>query len=116
MLPRIKYRNPALPISINRHAAPDGPALLHIYTSPLPSDSSNPSAPRDADAKPTHSLNMRDVQPVEILEQIAETTGSPNGGRMTRAGILGTAEFAVVHLSAKAPHRILAIETHSAPE
>lgn len=52
----------------------------------------------------------------EILEQIAEATGSPNGARMTRAGILGTAEFAVVHLAAKAPHRILAIETHSAPE
>jgi 8-oxo-(d)GTP phosphatase len=52
----------------------------------------------------------------EILEQIAEATGSPNGGRMTRAGILGTAEFAVVHLAAKAPHRILAIETHAAPE
>jgi 8-oxo-dGTP diphosphatase len=52
----------------------------------------------------------------EIMEQIAEATGSPNGGRMTRAGILGTAEFAVVHLSTKSPHHILAIETHSAPE
>lgn len=52
----------------------------------------------------------------EILEQIAEATGSPNGGRMTRAGILGTAEFTVVHLAAKAPHHILAIETHSAQE
>lgn len=52
----------------------------------------------------------------EILEQIAEATSSPNGGRMTRAGILGTAEFAVVHLAAKAPHRILAIETYAAPE
>ncbi len=52
----------------------------------------------------------------EILEQIAETTGSPNGARMTRAGILATAEFAVVHVAAKAPHRILAIETHAAPE
>ncbi|WP_375406100.1 NUDIX domain-containing protein [uncultured Amnibacterium sp.] len=52
----------------------------------------------------------------EILEQIAEATGSPNGGRMTRAGILGTAEFTVVHLAANAPHRILAIETHSAQE
>jgi 8-oxo-dGTP pyrophosphatase MutT (NUDIX family)/phosphohistidine phosphatase SixA len=50
----------------------------------------------------------------EILEQIAEVTGSPNGGRMTRAGILGTAEFTVVHLAVKAPHKILAIETHSA--
>jgi len=52
----------------------------------------------------------------EILEQIAEATESPNGGRMTRAGILGTAEFTVVHLSAAAPHRILALETHSVPE
>ena len=52
----------------------------------------------------------------EILEQIAEATGSPNGGRMTRAGILGTAEFAVVHVAAQPPHRILAIETHAAPE
>lgn len=52
----------------------------------------------------------------EILEQIAEATGSPNGGRMTRAGILGTAEFTVVHLAAKAPHHILAIETHSAQD
>ena len=52
----------------------------------------------------------------ELLEQIAEATGSPNGGRLTRAGILATAEFAVVHLAAAAPHRILAIETHSVPE
>jgi 8-oxo-dGTP diphosphatase len=52
----------------------------------------------------------------EILEQIAEVTGSPNGGRMTRAGILGTAEFTVVHLSGTDRHRILAIETHAVPE
>ena len=52
----------------------------------------------------------------ELLEQIAEATGSPNGGRMTRAGILATAEFAVVHVAAAEPHRILAIETHAVPE
>ncbi|MFD1721379.1 NUDIX hydrolase [Amnibacterium endophyticum] len=52
----------------------------------------------------------------EVLEQIAEATGSPNGGRMTRAGILATAEFAVVHVARQSPHRILAIETHAAPE
>ncbi|MDQ1512231.1 MAG: hypothetical protein QOC59_73, partial [Microbacteriaceae bacterium] len=40
---------------------------------------------------------------------------SPNGPRWTRAGILATAEFTVVHL-ATAPHRILAVETHSVPE
>jgi hypothetical protein len=52
----------------------------------------------------------------ELLEQIAEATGSPNGARMTREGILGTAEFVVVHLAKQAPHRILAMETHAAPE
>jgi 8-oxo-dGTP diphosphatase len=52
----------------------------------------------------------------EILEQIAEVTGSPNGGRMTRAGILATAEFTVVHLAAAASHRILAMETYAVPE
>jgi 8-oxo-(d)GTP phosphatase len=49
----------------------------------------------------------------ELLEQIAQATSSANGGRMTRAGILATAEFAVVHLAFEAPHTILAIETHS---
>lgn len=48
----------------------------------------------------------------EILEQVAETTGSPNGGRMTRAGILGTAEFTVVHVARTEPHRIVGLETH----
>ena len=50
----------------------------------------------------------------EILEQVAELTESPNGGRITRAGILGTAEFTVVHLAAAEPHHILGVETHSA--
>lgn len=50
----------------------------------------------------------------EILEQIAELTESPNGGRITRAGILATAEFTVVHLAASAPHHVLGFETHAA--
>jgi 8-oxo-(d)GTP phosphatase len=50
----------------------------------------------------------------EILEQIAELTQSPNGGRITRAGILATAEFTVVHLAAAAPHHVLGFETHAA--
>jgi 8-oxo-dGTP diphosphatase len=52
----------------------------------------------------------------ELLEQMAEVTGSPNGARWTRAGILATAEFTVVHLASAPPHRILAVETHSVPE
>jgi 8-oxo-dGTP diphosphatase len=50
----------------------------------------------------------------EVLEQIAEATSSPNGARISRAGILATAEFSVVHLARRPPHRILGIETHSA--
>ncbi len=50
----------------------------------------------------------------ELLEQIAEATSSPNGARISRAGILATAEFSVVHLAREAPHKILGIETHSA--
>jgi len=50
----------------------------------------------------------------EILEQIAELTDSPNGGRITRAGILATAEFTVVHLAANPPHHVLGFETHAA--
>ena len=38
----------------------------------------------------------------------------PNGGRITRAGILATAEFTVVHLAAAAPHHVLGFETHAA--
>ena len=50
----------------------------------------------------------------ELMEQLARVTGSPNGGRMTRAGILATAEYTVLHLSPTAPHAILAMETHAA--
>lgn len=49
----------------------------------------------------------------ELLEQIAEATGSANGARVSRAGILATAEFSVVHLARAAPHTIVGIETHS---
>lgn len=52
----------------------------------------------------------------ELLEQVAEVTSSANGGRMTRAGILATAEFTVVHLAAAPPHRILQLETHGVRE
>jgi large subunit ribosomal protein MRP49 len=91
MLPRIKYRNPSIPISITRHTDPDGPSLLHIYTrasqpkeiqNPTPP---NPSAPNSSatpnpqttlvpdTSPPTHTLNIRDQQESEILEALCKT-------------------------------------------
>lgn len=93
MLPRLKYRNPSIPIQISRHTSPDGPALLHIFTkstSNTPDGSSNTSVPSlsttpstantppsgtpnarntlvpDATA-PTYSIDIRDQAPSEIL-------------------------------------------------
>lgn len=99
MLPRIKYRNPSIPISIARHNSADGPALLHIWTKSnpnTPDGSSNTSIPSlqtqpatsstppsgtpntrntqvpDATA-PTHTLNIRDNAPSEILDALLAT-------------------------------------------
>lgn len=96
MLPRIKYRNPSIPIQIARHTSPDGPALLHIYTQSepnTPDGSSNTSVPSlhtqsatsatppsstpnaratqvpDATA-PAFSLDIRDQAPSEILDAL----------------------------------------------
>lgn len=96
MLPRLKYRNPSIPMTVTRHTSPDGPSLLHVYTKSLPNTpdgSANtsipslhtqsstaatpPSATPNARATlvpdatpPTHSINMRDAQPGEILDAL----------------------------------------------
>lgn len=96
MLPRIKYRNPAIPIEINRHNSPEGPAQLHIWTNTLPNTpdgSSNTATPSlhtqsgtaatppsgtpnarntqvpDATA-PTYTIDVRDQQQSEILDAL----------------------------------------------
>lgn len=91
MLPRIKFRNPSVPITIARHNDPDGPSLLHIYMrsasqQPSPSDppettptagpsaTPNPSTTLVPDTSaPTHTLNIRDQSESEILEQLVKT-------------------------------------------
>ncbi|EAT84961.2 hypothetical protein SNOG_07495 [Parastagonospora nodorum SN15] len=87
ILPRIKYRNPALPISIKIHNDPDGPSLLHIYTrQPAPS---NPGAPPSATpnaqttlvpdtSPPTHTLNIREKNESEILDLLLKTVQAQN--------------------------------------
>jgi large subunit ribosomal protein MRP49 len=92
MLPRIKFRNPAISITIDRHTDPNGPSLLHIYTkTPLstptaldptahtpPSAAQTPLVPSTSTSTsaPTHTLDMRDQQESEILAALVKTTGA----------------------------------------
>lgn len=69
MLPRIKYRNPAIPIQISRHTDPAGPSLLHIYTATKGSQAAQ-------NAEPTHTINIRDQMESEILEALVAKTGA----------------------------------------
>ncbi|KAJ4297933.1 hypothetical protein N0V90_005832 [Kalmusia sp. IMI 367209] len=77
MLPRIKYRNPSVPISVTRHTDPAAPAYLHIYTSPPSSDPSAtpPSGTPDASA-PTHTIDVKTKHESEILDALLEHTGA----------------------------------------
>ncbi|KAF3008712.1 hypothetical protein E8E13_009642 [Curvularia kusanoi] len=71
MLPRIKFRNPSIPIEISRHNSPEGPALLHIWTKSIPNTpdgSSNTSIPSlqtqsaTAATPPSATPNARNTQ------------------------------------------------------
>ncbi|KAF2866068.1 hypothetical protein BDV95DRAFT_584825 [Massariosphaeria phaeospora] len=93
MLPRVKYRNPSIPIHISRHSDPAGPSLLHIYTTPSsttptptstsPLSSTPPSATPNArttltpdTSAPTHTIPCLAFSESQILEQLIETTGA----------------------------------------
>lgn len=97
MLPRIKYRNPSVPIQISRHTDADGPSVLHIYTAsktqPAPgttnaptnqqSNAAPPSGtpnPRNTlvpdTSKPTYTIDIRDQMESEILEALVARTGA----------------------------------------
>lgn len=90
MLPRIKYRNPSVPIEIKRHSNPKGPALLNIYTathSSKPVSQSSPDTPPSGTpnpretlvpdtATPAHSVDIRMMPESEILAQLTSRTGA----------------------------------------
>jgi large subunit ribosomal protein MRP49 len=80
MLPRIKYRNPSIPIEISRHSDPLGPATLKIYTSAqkaAPSSSSNATSTESpAPTTPDHSVDIRMIHESEILAQLVSRTGA----------------------------------------
>jgi large subunit ribosomal protein MRP49 len=97
MLPRIKYRNPSVPIEIARHTNADGPSLLHIYTAtktqPTAGSTNSPTTQQSDEAppsgtpnarhtlvpdtsKPTYTINIRDQTQSEILEALVKETGA----------------------------------------
>jgi large subunit ribosomal protein MRP49 len=81
MLPRIKYRNPTIPMQINRHTDPASPSVLHIFTTPASSqpssspETSAPSAP-EASSTPTFTIDIRDKEESEILRLLVEKIGA----------------------------------------
>lgn len=97
MLPRIKYRNPSVPIEVKRHNNTDGPALLHIYThtktQPTSSSTDSPTAQQPAASPPsgtpnarnslvpdttppTHTINIKEQDENQILEQLVAAVGA----------------------------------------
>ncbi|KAF2470647.1 uncharacterized protein BDR25DRAFT_286772 [Lindgomyces ingoldianus] len=88
MLPRIKYRNPSIPIEIIRHNDPAGPAKLYIYTTSLDPTPSNPPKPETTPqptptvastitaAAPTYTIDIRMIQESQILTALIEATGA----------------------------------------
>jgi large subunit ribosomal protein MRP49 len=63
ILPRIKYRNPALPITIMRHTDRTGPAKLHIFTS----TSSSPDTP-------STTIDVKMLPESQILAELVAAT------------------------------------------
>ncbi|KAG4431244.1 hypothetical protein IFR05_013266 [Cadophora sp. M221] len=63
-LPRLKYHNPAIPMTVNRTNDQSGPALLTIHFT-------NPSGPA---AERTEVINMKHRPESEILDQLLAIT------------------------------------------
>jgi len=86
-LPRLKYHNPAVSMTVNRSSNQQGPALLSVFfTQPPESDRStiSPSALSSTKASPSpssydpsiavESIEMRNLQETEILERLLVVT------------------------------------------
>lgn len=75
ILPRIKYRNPALPITVDRSAAQSDPAILNVV---FKNDSASTSAPAPAaeGGDRVVTIQMKHKSESEILRQLYEVTGA----------------------------------------
>ncbi|KAI9875212.1 MAG: hypothetical protein M1830_008755 [Pleopsidium flavum] len=86
-LPRLKYHNPAVPMTVNRTTDQDGPATLTVFFAP-PSGSQSPTsspAPTSSTSQSTlpsehtpferaESINMKHKREPEILALLMEVT------------------------------------------
>jgi large subunit ribosomal protein MRP49 len=69
-LPRLKYHNPAVSMTVNRTANQLGPATMTIYFAP---DASRPAADPAADER-TEVIDMKHKMEGEILRELMEAT------------------------------------------
>ncbi|KAF2202086.1 hypothetical protein GQ43DRAFT_392900 [Delitschia confertaspora ATCC 74209] len=80
MLPRIKYRNPAIPIQITRHNDREGPAKMYIYTSTPDSSShsttTTPSTISTIPTEPTHTIDIKMLPESRILSELISATNA----------------------------------------
>lgn len=83
MLPRLKYRNPALPITVDRKAAQSDPAVMTItFKGPAPSTRTPAETSPSSSSSPSDSANrvvtiqMKYKSDSEILQQLYEATGA----------------------------------------
>ncbi|KAH7046582.1 50S ribosomal protein-like protein Mrp49 [Macrophomina phaseolina] len=79
MLPRLKYRNPALPITVDRTAAQSDPAVLNVvFDGSSNGTAATPAAtqPSGATADRVVTIQMKHKSESEILQQLYEVTGA----------------------------------------
>ncbi|KAF2497470.1 hypothetical protein BU16DRAFT_314982 [Lophium mytilinum] len=77
ILPRLKYRNPAIPMTVSRHETPTGPSVLTVtFTTPTPAaGSSTDATPVKLEARPPLKIDMRNRVESEILNELVKATG-----------------------------------------
>ncbi|PQE21018.1 50S ribosomal Mrp49 protein [Rutstroemia sp. NJR-2017a WRK4] len=92
-LPRLKYHNPAIPMTVNRNHDQTGPALMTIHftdpssaselSAPIssttqPSTSTAPTTPSSSGSPTTHTkeINMKHRTDSEILSQLISLTNA----------------------------------------
>jgi len=76
-LPRLKYRNPAIPMTVTRHDDANGPSIMTItFTAPQPAASSVTDATAvPAAAKPPAKIDMKNKVESEILQELMKLAG-----------------------------------------
>lgn len=69
-LPRLKYHNPAVSMTVNRGTDQEGPATLRVYFAPTPSTTSASSSPGVLSSSTATDSSLSTHHPVEREESI----------------------------------------------